>query len=149
MWLGNFSYCSRTINNSQFIGQDSGRCFAVGLGCSPDLMKVMTFLEGWEGLLHPWSCLRRYRPSPRAFKQLLRMCSRVLCSEQSGHAGESSLPHKCKFDGLRSTSAHLPGPGLPPHSFHHFQTIPSLSWCQFVPQFCIPGQLLIFACQVT
>ena len=43
--------------------------------------------------LRTWLCLHRYRPSPSALEQLLRMCSSVPIFEHRGHAGVSILPH--------------------------------------------------------
>lgn len=51
-----------------------------------------------------WSYLYRYLPSPNAFKQQLRMCSRVPCLEHSGYADDSTLLHMWRFNGLGSTS---------------------------------------------
>ncbi len=119
MWLGNLSCCSRSTNSCQSlaVARMPADVFAAGLGCSPALIKVMACLEGRERLAHStptamasamafstWSCLHLYLPSPSAFGQQLRICSNVPRLEHSGHAGDSTLPHMWRFDGLGSTS---------------------------------------------
>ena len=120
IWLGNFSWLSRSTNNCQSLADirmPADDVLLAGVGLSPALTKVMVFLEGRNCLAHAsppliasamvlrtWSCLHLYRPSPSALVQQLRMCSRVPRLEHSGHAGVSAMPHVCRFDRLGSTS---------------------------------------------
>lgn len=88
-----------------------------GLGFSPDFMNDMYFLGEWWCLhfvtaketdsattFSTWSCRQRYWPSPRAFGQLLRMCSRVPLPEQREQDGTSALIQSWRFAGLGRVS---------------------------------------------
>jgi len=116
--LGNFSCHLRSTKCCQSLTEVRmpADLLLAGIGCSPSLTKVMACLEYQDHFTHPTpalmasamvfrtlSCLHRYHPSPSAFVQQLRMCSRVPRLEHSGHAGDSTLPHMYRFDGLGST----------------------------------------------
>lgn len=45
-----------------------------------------------------------YHPSPKAFRQQLRICSSMPLLWYSRHAGESTKPYQCRLDGLGRTS---------------------------------------------
>ena len=122
MWLGNLSCRSRSTSSCQSLAEVRmpADVLPAGVACSPALTKAMDFLEGRNCFAHTspvlmasamvlrtWSCLHRYRPSPSALVQQLRMCSRVPHLEHNGHAGVSAIPHVCRFDGLGSLNEEL------------------------------------------
>ncbi len=107
MWLGNLSCLPRSTWRCQSLALarsppgERGCCWAF----SPALTKEMVCLEGcWLLLLwiaavivsakalRTWSWRQRYRPSPKAFGQQLRICSSVPLLWHSWHAGESTKP---------------------------------------------------------
>lgn len=54
--------------------------------------------------LQDWSWCQWQHPTPGAFKQQLRMCSRVPVSEHSWQAPDSTFPQQNKLNGLGRTS---------------------------------------------
>ena len=89
MCLGNFSWVPRSTVNSQSSAEDNRFVFSLLILCifSPAFTKLICFnFPGWCLLalialvtsfaitLSTWSWRQRYRPSPKAFRQLLRIC---------------------------------------------------------------------------
>ena len=120
MCLRNFSWVSRSSINCQSSAEDNRFVFSFLFLCifSPAFMKLIcfNFFPGWWLLalialvtsiaitLSAWSWRRRYRPSPKAFGQLLRICCKDPFLAHSWQLGVSLFPHVCRFVGLGNTS---------------------------------------------
>ena len=120
MCLGNFSWVSRSTINCQSSTEDNRFVFSLLFLCifSPAFMKLIcfNFFPGWWLLalialvtsfaitLSAWSWCQQYRPSPKAFGQLLRICCKDPFLAHSWQLGVSLFPHMCRFIGLGNTS---------------------------------------------
>ena len=116
--LGNFSWVSRSTVNCQSSAEDNRFVFSLLFRCifSPAFTKLICFnFPGWCLLalialvtsfaitLSTWSWRQRYRPSPKAFGQLLRICCKDPFLAHSWQLGVSIFPHMCRFVGLGNT----------------------------------------------
>ena len=119
MCLGNFSWISKSTVNCQSSAEDNRFVFSLLFLCifSPAFTKLICFnFPGWCLLalialvtsfaitLSTWSWRQRYRPSPKAFGQLLRICCKDPFLAHSWQLGVSIFPHMCRFVGLGNTS---------------------------------------------
>ena len=120
MWLGNFSWVSKSTINCQSSAEDNRFIYSLLFLCifSPAFTKLIcfNFFPGWCLLalialvasfaitLSTWSWRQRYRPSPKAFGQLRRICCKDPFLAHSWQLGVSIFPHMCRFVGLGNTS---------------------------------------------
>ena len=120
MCLGNFSWVSRFTINCQSSAEDNRFVFSLLFLYifSPAFTKLIcfNFFPGWWLLalialitsfaitLSAWSWRQRYRPSPKAFGQLPRICCKDPFLAHSWQLGVSLSPHMYRFVGLGNTS---------------------------------------------
>ena len=118
--LGNFSWVSRSTINCQSSVEDNMFVISLLFLCifSPAFTKLIcfNFFPGWWLLalialvtsftitLSAWSWRQRYRPSHKAFRQLLRICYKDPFLAHSWQLGVPLFPHMCRFIGLGNTS---------------------------------------------
>ena len=68
------------------------------------LLALIALVTSFAITLSAWSWRQRYRPSPKAFGQLLRVCCKDPSLAHSWQLGVSLFPHMCRFVGIDNTS---------------------------------------------
>ena len=93
---GTFSLSSSSVSSLLLL-----RNWSASSWCFLALIALVT---SFAITLSTWSWRQRYRPSPKAFGQLLRICCKDPFLAHSWQLGVSIFPHICRFVGLGNTS---------------------------------------------
>ena len=96
---GSFSLSSSSVSSLLLLRNWSASIFPGWC-----LLALIALVTSFAITLSTWSWRQRYRPSPKAFGQLLRICCKDPFLVHSWQLGVSIFPHMCRFVGLGNTS---------------------------------------------